>query len=219
MTRPQPPKGVIFDMDGVLIDSAEAHRRAWAQLGDEVGIPFTAERFQQTFGQRNASIIPAWIADASPQRIDELGERKETIYRDLVRGGAIRIYDRVPQIFGELRQHGAKVAIASSGPAANISLVIEILGAASMLDAVVTAEDVSHGKPDPEVFLVAASRLGLAPSVCAVIEDSVHGIEAAKRAGMLAVAVLTSTTRGELEAAGADVLLPEVGAFAADSAS
>lgn len=206
--------GVIFDMDGVLVDSAEAHRRAWAQLGDEVGTPFTAERFQQTFGQRNASIIPAWVPGVSQQRIDALGERKEAIYRDLVRGGAIRIYDRVPQIFAELRQRGMKVAIASSGPAANISLVVEILGAATLLDAVVTAEDVRHGKPDPEVFLIAANRLGLAPSTCAVIEDSVHGIEAAKRAGMLAVAVLTSTPRGELEAAGADVVLAEVGAFA-----
>jgi beta-phosphoglucomutase len=202
---------VIFDMDGVLVDSADAHRRAWQQLGDEVGTPFTARLFQQTFGQRNASIIPTWLGEVSPQRFAELDQRKEALYRALVRHGAIRIYRRIPELFVELRQRGARLAIASSGPRANIDLLIDTMGARGLVDTVVAAEDVNHGKPHPESFLKAAERVQVAPQWCAVIEDSVHGIEAAKRAGMVAVAVLTSTPRDALVAAGADRVLNEVG--------
>ncbi len=206
-----PRAAVIFDMDGVLVDSADAHRRAWQQLGDEVGTPFTAERFRQTFGQRNASIIPVWLGEVSPQRFADLDQRKEALYRALVRQGAIRIYRRIPELFVELRERGAGLAIASSGPRANIDLLIDTMGAHDLIDAVVAAEDVSQGKPHPEAFLKAAERLQAAPSRCAVIEDSVHGIEAAKRAGMRAVAVLTSTPRAALVDAGADIVVDEVG--------
>lgn len=202
---------VIFDMDGVLVDSADAHRRAWQQLGDEIGTPFTAERFRQTFGMRNASIIPAWLGEVSTQRLAELGDRKEALYRSLVRQGAARIYRRIPELFAELHQHGAGLAIASSGPRANIDLLVEVMGAHGLIDAIVAAEDVSRGKPDPEAFLKAAERLRVSPASSVVIEDSVHGIEAAKRAGMRAVAVLTSTPRDALLAAGADVVIDEVG--------
>lgn len=205
------PIGIIFDMDGVLVDSADAHRRAWQRLGEEAGKPFTAELFQQTFGQRNASIIPTWLGhEVTPAEIERLGDRKEELYRDLVREGAVQIYRTIPERFGELHERGAGVAIASSGPRANIELLIEVMGAIGMIDVVVSAEDVAHGKPHPEGFLKAAERLGLAAGECAVIEDSVHGIEAAKRAAMLAVAVLTSTPRATLLAAGADLLAGEV---------
>jgi beta-phosphoglucomutase len=202
---------VIFDMDGVLVDSAEAHRRAWTQLGDEVGTPFTTERFQQTFGMRNASIIPAWLGEVSPQRFAKLDQRKEALYRELVRKGAVRIYRRIPELFVELRRRGAGVAVASSGPGQNVALLIDTMGARGFIDVVIAAEDVSHGKPHPEAFLKAAERLQVAPRCCAVIEDSVHGIDAAKRAGMRAIAVLTSTSRDALVAAGADVVVNEVG--------
>jgi beta-phosphoglucomutase len=204
--------GIILDMDGVLVDSAAAHRRAWQRLGEEIGVPFTAEMFQRTFGQRNASILPLWLGeDVLPQRIDELGSHKESLYRDLVRRGAVRVYPRIPALFQELRAAGAGLVIASSGPRANIELLIDVMGASTLLDAVVAAEDVTHGKPHPEVFLRAADRLRLPPRRCAVIEDSVHGIEAARGGGMLAIAVQTSTPSEALIAAGADVLIPEVG--------
>jgi len=234
---------VIFDMDGVLVDSAEAHRLAWQQLGLEVGTPFTTALFQQTFGQRNASIIPVWLGPAAsvismdrsrwslgasqsdrllgtggtleltPERIDALAARKETLYRELVRHGAIRVYPGVSPLLRELRALGARVAVASSGPRENVSLVLDSIGVQGTFDATVTSEDVVEGKPHPEVFLKAAGRLGVAPVSCAVIEDAVHGIEAAKRAGMLAVAVLTSTARAVLLAAGADLIVDDVGAL------
>jgi len=206
----RPAIGVIFDMDGVLVDSADAHRRAWQHLGEEVGVPFTADRFRQSFGQSNASIIPAWLGRVSPDRVDALGARKEVLYRQLARAGRVGIYPRVPQVFTDLRNRGAGVAIASSGPRENITLLVGVMGAGALVDAVVTADDVRRSKPDPEGFMLAARRLGVAANACAVIEDSVHGIAAASAAGMLAVAVLTSTDRDALLLAGADSVIASV---------
>lgn len=207
------PVAVIFDMDGVLVDSAQAHRRAWQQLGDEVGVPFSAQLFQETFGQRNATILPRWLGDMETPRLAALERRKESLYRDFVRQGAVRIYAGVGTLLDVLRRGDAKTAIASSGPRENVELLIPLMDIADRIDATVTAEDVRHGKPDPEVFLIAAARLRVPRERCAVIEDSVHGIEAARRAGMLAVAVLTSTARPQLVAAGADWCVQEIGAL------
>ena len=205
-------------MDGVLVDSAEAHRRAWQRLGDEVGTPFSTALFQETFGQRNASIIPVWLGASGMSGItsalvEELAERKETLYRTLVRQGEVRIYPGVSMLLADLRTCGARVAIASSGPRENVSLLVDVIGVRAAVDALVASEDVAEGKPHPEVFLKAAARLSVETGRCAVIEDSVHGIEAAKRGGMLAVAVLTSTERAALQAAGADVIVDGVAAL------
>jgi len=212
-----PAVGIIFDMDGVLVDSGNAHRQAWQQLGREIGTPFTDELFQRTFGRRNASIIPIWLGRGSHeltvQRVDALAERKETLYRDLVRQGAVRIYSGAATLLARLRRLGASVAVASSGPRENVSLLIDTLGVRAAIDAAVSSEDVTEGKPDPQVFLTAAERLGIEPTRCGVIEDSVHGIEAARRAHMLAVAVLTSTAEAALTAAGADLVVDEIGSI------
>jgi beta-phosphoglucomutase len=218
VAAPPAAGAVIFDMDGVLVDSADAHRRAWQALGDEVGVPFTPALFRQTFGQRNASIIPTWLAGHEPpdaQRMRRLGDRKESLYRTLVGQGAVRVYPGVTRLVDALRAAGAKIAVASSGPRENVSLLIDVIGVRDRIDACVSAEDVTEGKPHPEAFLRAAERLRVAPAVCAVVEDSVHGIEAARRAGMLAVAVLTSTPHELLVAVGADVVVSDVAALAA----
>lgn len=206
---------VLFDVDGVLVDSAAAHRRAWQALGREVGTPFSDELFARTFGQRNASIIPMWLGDTPPERCAALGERKEALYRDSVRAGAIRIYPQAAARMAEVKSLGAAVAIVSSGPRANVELVVSVIGADAAVGVVVAAEDVSRGKPDPEGFLQAAQRLGVPPGRCAVVEDSVHGIAAARAAGMLAVAVVTTETEEVLRAAGAAVLVAEVGGISA----
>ena len=203
--------GVIFDMDGVLVDSAAAHLHAWQKLGTEIGTPFSEEFFRRTFGQRNASIIPQWLSQVPPPRLAELDARKESLYRQFVREGSVRVFRRIPELLIDLRELGARLAVASSGPRENVELLIEVIGAGSAIDATVASEDVREGKPHPEAFLTAAQRLRVAPARCAVVEDSVHGIEAAKRAGMLAVAVLTSTAREQLTAAGADWVVNEVG--------
>jgi beta-phosphoglucomutase len=203
--------GVIFDMDGVLVDSGAAHLRAWQQLGTETGVPFSQELFRRTFGQRNANIIPQWLGQVPPRRLAELETRKESLYREFVRQGSVRVFRRIPELLIELRNIGAKVAVASSGPRENVVLLIDVIGAGNLIDAAVASEDVHEGKPHPEAFLTTAQWLGVAPAHCAVVEDSVHGIQAAKRAGMLAVAVLTSTAREQLTGAGADLVVNEVG--------
>jgi HAD superfamily hydrolase (TIGR01509 family) len=201
-------------MDGVLVDSGAAHALAWQRLGNEVGTPFGPELFRRTFGQRNESIIPTWLGSTvSTERAAQLGLRKEALYRTLVREGCVKVYGGAASLMRELHAAGAAVAIASSGPRANIELLIDIMQAACWIDAVVAAEDVTHGKPDPEVFIKAAAALSVPAPACAVIEDSVHGIEAARRAGMYAVAVLTSTPRADLEAAGAECFAPEISAL------
>ncbi len=204
---------VIFDMDGVLVDSAGAHLRAWQRLGTEIGVPFTEQRFRDTFGQRNASIIPNWLGEASAERISELERRKESLYRGIVRNGGMRVFPGVHELFSSLHAVGAKLAVASSGPRANVALLLDIIAVPVAVDVTVVSEDVQAGKPDPEAFLIAAQRLRLPVRCCAVVEDSVHGIEAAKRADMLAIAVLTSTERRLLTAAGADLLVPEIAAL------
>lgn len=190
---------MLFDLDGVLVDSAAAHREAWRQLGREVGVPFSDELFARTFGQRNESIVPTWLGrDVPPARIAALAERKETLYRAAVRRGAVRVFEGVPDVLERLGCAGAVVAIVSSGPRANVMLLVEVMGIAERVATLVAGEDVRAGKPDPECFLLAAARLGVPAAACAVVEDSVHGIEAARRAGMLAVAVLTSASREAL---------------------
>jgi beta-phosphoglucomutase len=207
---------VIFDMDGVLVDSGDAHRRAWQELGRETGTEFSDALFDRTFGQRNESIIPAWLGPVPGARAKELGDRKEVLYRRLVGQGDVSVYPGTRELVASLHALGVRVGIASSGPKANIDLLVEVLGVRSSLQATVTADDVREGKPHPEVFLRAAERLRVPPARCAVIEDSVHGIEAAERAGMFAVGVLTTTDRGRLLAAGAARTVDAVGDLRAE---
>jgi beta-phosphoglucomutase family hydrolase len=184
--------GVIFDLDGVLVDSGPAHRESWKRLAAEAHVPMSDEFFAETFGRTNKDILAALFGRELPEaEWRQLGERKEEVYREIVRG-------KVPAMAGAgelveaLRADGARLAVGSSGPPENIELCLEEMGMRDHFDAVVTGNDVTRGKPDPQVFVLAAERLGLEPERCAVIEDAVAGVEAARRAGMAAV-VLTST--------------------------
>jgi beta-phosphoglucomutase len=195
------PVGVIFDMDGVLVDSGPWHLESWRRLAMEhAGQTISEARFARSFGQRSAEIIEAWFGVTDPEMVRRLDGRKEAIYRELIRG-------RVPampgamEILQELRRSEIRVAIGSSGPAENVSLVCAEMGLDRMVDAVVTGADVQAGKPDPSVFLLAASRLGVEPRRCVVIEDAWSGVEAAKRAGMRCVALAADPPRPGLELA------------------
>lgn len=181
--------GVIFDVDGVLVDSAAPHEESWKALAVELGRRITSAQFAATFGRQNRDIIPLLFGESDPNRIAALSERKEIIYRQLIRG-------RVPLVRGAvslvraLHATGAGLAIGSSGPRENIDLVVHALDASDMFHAIVSAEDVTRGKPDPQVFLLAAERLGRASANCVVIEDAPVGVTAARRAGCKPVAVL-----------------------------
>jgi beta-phosphoglucomutase family hydrolase len=184
--------GVIFDVDGVLVDSGPPHRESWYQLAREVHLPMSDEFFARTFGRTNKDILEALFARELPEaEWRRLGDRKEALYREIVRGNVPAMPGAV-ELVEALAADGARLAVGSSGPRENIELCLDEMRIREHFAAIITGDHVTRGKPDPQVFLLAAEGLGLEPSRCIVIEDAVAGVEAAKRAGMAAVA-LTST--------------------------
>jgi len=177
-------------MDGTLVDSAEYHWQAWRDAMSREGFPVTHEQFLATFGQRNDSILRQWLGEkATPELIQCIGNAKETLYRQLVREHGIAALPGTLEWVSLLHRQGWGQAIASAAPRANVQTILDVLHASECFEAIVSAEDVQRGKPDPEVFLIAASKLGVAPEHCIVVEDAVHGIEAARAAGMKSIGV------------------------------
>ena len=186
---------VLWDMDGTLVDSEEYHWYSWRDSMALEGITITHDQFIRTFGQRNDSILPKWLGDgATPDRIVRIGDAKEELYRKLVREGDLKPLPGAMEWIQRLHDQGWVQAIASSAPRANIDAVLEVIGLAGQFQAAVSAEDVTAGKPDPQVFLTAASRLNMPPARCIVVEDAIPGVEAAHRAGMRCIGVSRTGT-------------------------
>ena len=191
---------VIFDVDGVLVDSYRAHLESWRRLGLEHGLVITEAQFAGTFGKTSRDIIERfWGGDGLDEPgIRELDEQKEALYRELVRD-AFPAMEGARELIDALHAAGLALAVGSSGPPENVDLALRRLGRPALFAARVSGHDVTRGKPDPQVFLLAAERLGLEPRRCAVIEDAPDGVRAARRAGMAAVALVsTGRTREEL---------------------
>lgn len=181
-------QAVIWDLDGVIIDSAEEHRLAWHRLAREEGIPYTDEQFWADFGKRNDVIIPKMFGPVSPEHSRELADRKEAYFRELVRATARPLPGAI-ELMSALHNAAYPQALGTSTPLANIELISNALGLERFLSAFVSGETVPHGKPAPDIFLKAADMLHTAPQHCLVIEDAVAGIEAAHAGGMYAIAV------------------------------
>ncbi len=188
---------VIFDMDGVLVDSYRAHFESWQRVAAEQGVSYTEREFAWSFGRTSREIIKGtWgHPEYSDERIQAIDARKEALFRDII-ARDFPMMDGAHGLIEAVRQAGFRVALGSSAPPENVALVLEKLGGARLFDAVVNGMDVQRGKPDPQVFLLAAARAGAEPASCVVIEDARPGIEAARRAGMASVA-LVSTGRHE----------------------
>jgi beta-phosphoglucomutase len=185
-----PTGAAIWDVDGTLVDTAELHFRAWAELAAEIGKPFTRADFAATFGRRNSEIIRALFDPAaSDAAVADFGERKEVKYRAAARREGIALLPGVATLLRGLRDLGWAQAIGSSAPRANLEMILELTGTREFFAVVVTAEDTQRGKPDPQVFQVVADRLGVSPPRCVVFEDAMAGVEAARAAGMKCVAV------------------------------
>ena len=183
-------RAVIWDLDGTLADSEKYHWLAWRQVMKDEGFEITHDQFLATFGQRNQTVLAGWLGeDASEAQMHRIAEAKEAAFRRLVRTrGCISLPGALEWV-ERLSLNGWRQAIASSAPRANIGVTLEALGIASRFDAIAASEDVTVGKPDPQVFLVAASRLDVPPPRCIVVEDAAAGVEAARRAGMPSVGV------------------------------
>lgn len=200
------PAAVIFDWDGVVVDSSKQHEKSWEMLAQEEGLILPGDHFKQGFGKKNQVIIPALGWSKDPAEIERLGNRKEELYRDLVRADGIAPLPGVKELLLHLEEEGIPRSVGSSTPGENIRFVLHLAGLDGLFSAFTCAEDVSHGKPHPEVFLKAAAAVEAAPADCVVIEDAFVGIEAAHAAGMKCVAVATTNelhllTRAELAVA------------------
>lgn len=198
MTSLDGGKGVIFDLDGVLVDSGWAHKQAWFDLAEREGLEMSDEFFYGTFGMQNAQIIPLLVGrDLSSDEFEELSDWKEQRYRDLISDKLV-LPPGAERLLIELKENGFLLAIGSSAPKANLDLILQRLKLNHYIGVCITKEDVTRGKPAPDTFLQAAQKLSLAPRYCIVVEDAVPGIEAGKAAGMSVVALTTTRDRADL---------------------
>lgn len=186
-------KGAIFDWDGVIVDSSDLHLKSWEALANELKLPLPNDHFEKGFGKRNETIIPqilGWSKD--PAQINHWGKRKEEIYRELGNKDGIKLA-RGSKDFLKLTPSSIfRFSVGTSTERKNVELAISQHNLSKYFLGAACSEDVSRGKPDPEVFLEAAKILSITPKNCVVFEDSPHGIEAAKRAGMKTVALTTT---------------------------
>jgi len=196
-------RAVIFDVDGVLVDSYRAHLEAWQRLAAHLGLTMSEREFASMFGRRNREIIRRhWGRHVPDDRVEEYGDWKEVQYREILQAD-FPAMDGARELVDALKAAGFLLAVGSSGPPENVRISLEGLGRARLFGATVTGDEVRAGKPDPEVFLKASAKLGLEPRSSAVVEDSTAGIEAARRAGMAAIALVGTAPREALAQAGA----------------
>ena len=182
-------RAVIWDVDGTLVDTAELHFQAWEALCRDLGRPFTRADFKATFGRRNPEILTHLFGTRfTVTEMDTLGVRKEELYKDAARQG-VGLLPGARALLDGLHAAGFRQAIGSSAPRGNVDLILQLTGTEHLFEAISSAEDTQRGKPDPQVFLVAAEKLGVAPECCVVMEDAVAGVQAARAGGMGCIAV------------------------------
>lgn len=218
MTAPSRPlAAAIFDMDGTLVDNMRFHVQAWVSLSRALGLDTPEERFEREFaGKRNEEILPALLGrPVPPEELVRLAERKESHYRELYAPHLTPV-PGARELLGRLHGAGVGLAVASAAPRANRTFVLEGLALRPLFSHVIGAEDVTRGKPSPDIFLAAARALGVEPSACVVFEDAVNGILAARAAGMFAVGVSTLTPAEALREAGAQWVIGDFSALPPD---
>jgi beta-phosphoglucomutase len=213
MTAPASPRAVLWDMDGVLVDSAEYHYAAWREALAREGVDLSYDAFRATFGQRNDAILRHLLGpDLPDSEVARIGDLKESLYRELVQTRGITPLSGVLDWLARLRDQGWRQAIASAAPRANVDAIVRALGIAHYFGAITSSEDVTRGKPDPQVYLIAAQRLGVPPARCVVVEDAPAGVEGARRAGMRCISV--TSTHPHLDA---DLVVAALSDLPADS--
>jgi HAD superfamily hydrolase (TIGR01509 family) len=207
------PYLAIFDHDGVLVDSLAFHQEAWAELGRRTGLALTPEFIHETFGMTNPSIFRKLLGDGVDEaELARYSDMKEVCYRDLARGRIV-LMDGVAVLLDGLTEAGVRLAIGSSGVRPNLDLTVASCGLAGRFAAIASLEDITQGKPDPQVFLVAAAKAGVPPGRAVVFEDAPVGIQAAKAAGMHAVGLTTTHPAAALHDAGADEVVTQLGGY------
>ena len=183
-------RAVLWDLDGTLVDSAEFHWLSWRDTMAAEGVSLTYQQFLDTFGQKNDRILPGWLGPgADADRIRRVGDAKEAEYRRLASVHGLTALPGASSWVRRLHARGWQQAIASTAPRENVGVMLRALTLESMFEDIVSAEDVTRGKPDPQVFLAAAERLGVPRDRCIVVEDAGVGVQAARSAGMRCIGV------------------------------
>ena len=207
------PIGAIFDWDGVVIDSSAAHETSWERLAQEQRRLLPPGHFKAGFGRKSEYIVQhvlGWTRD--PEEARMLSRRKEELYREVLRERGIEPLPGVREFLARLRAAAIPCAIGSSTERKNIDTILALIGWERLFPAIVSADDVSIGKPNPQVFLLAAQKIGLPAARCVVFEDALVGLEAARAGGMKSVGV--ATTHPPQDLVGADLVvrrLDEIG--------
>lgn len=201
-------KGVIFDMDGVLIDSHPVHRRVWAQFLASVNRPVSEEELDFVLdGRKREEILRHFLGDLPEDRLEEYGRRKNELYAES--SSDLRTITGVEDFLGTLEAAALPMAVGTSASFERARDTLAMLGILPRFSALITGNDVANGKPDPEIFVRAAERLSLAPHNLLVVEDAVSGVKAAKSAGMKCLGIAANGRGGDLLAAGADHVVPD----------
>lgn len=191
-------KAFIFDMDGTMVDNMAWHCKTWVELFRDEGVVVEAQEFMRLAGKTTPELIRTFIGrEVTEAEVARLGDQKEFLYRCMYRPH-IKPLKGLRALLRDARAHGIKVGVATAALPKNIEFTLTEIGVKGDLDAVVGAAEVKHGKPEPDLLLLVAQRLGARPEECVVFEDAQMGFEAAHRAGMRAVAVTTGHTREEL---------------------
>ncbi len=189
--------GLLWDLDGVLVDTSELHYRSWQEALAVQDVEFSRAEFRETFGMNNAGILRRLLGKRySAELYRQISEKKESAFRDSLKGN-VALLPGARALLIAVREAGISQAIASSAPFANIQALVDELRFAEYFDALVSGAEMP-GKPNPDVFLEAARRIDAPASSCLVIEDAVAGVQAAHRAGMKCLAVTTTNSRQDL---------------------
>jgi beta-phosphoglucomutase family hydrolase len=201
-------KGVIFDMDGVIVLTEHAHWLAWQAAAQRINATLDYATFLSCFGRVNADCIRIMFGEHIPHGESlRIADEKEHAFREIIRSNVPLAPGLLP-LLDNLARANARLAVGSSAPPENVALVLDAGSIRQSFQAVVDGSQVTRGKPAPDVFLQAAALLAIQPARCAVIEDAPAGIQAAKAAGMLGVGVATTHKAHELTDAGADIVYP-----------
>jgi HAD superfamily hydrolase (TIGR01509 family) len=188
----------IFDMDGVIVDNAEWHLAAFVEFGHRYGLKTSREEFSGYFGMTNQQIMDSLFQKKhTPEEILVLANEKETIYRELYRP-FIKPVDGLPVFLQYIKEQVITIALATAAPPENVKFTLELTGLKDYFNIISDASMVKRGKPDPEVYILTAGKLGVLPSDCIVFEDSIAGIKSALAAGMRVIGVATTHTSEEL---------------------
>ncbi len=209
--------GVIFDMDGVIVLTEEAHWQSWQAPARARGVMLEYATFLSCFGRVNPDCIRILFGpEISPAESASIADEKEIAFREII-GANVPLAPGIVELMRELKSRGVWTAVGSSAPPENVALVLDAGNLRAMFDAIVDGSQVKRGKPAPDVFLMAAERMGVRPNRCSVIEDAPPGIAAAVAAEMLPIGVATTHAAQELKDAGAKFVFERVEDLNSDS--